>query len=374
MNEIKICQSKIQATIIGINAYIDYIQTGKQLVRRKNFKIISNNSLSKTKGSDEELKNIRKRIDGRWEYRKTINGITSSTYANNQKALLKKVKKLKTNKAETKEKYILIDLIEEWYNLYKSGIKSHMNYRCYINKYFKDNLLFKKDIRKVVFEEIEKFVQNIKLHRVQSYCYLIIKGVFKNALKREIIEKDISQFLEIPKRCIEKGSAFTLAEQKLIFENLNKTKIKNEILFFLLTGARRGEAIAIKSENINFEKLNIFIYGTKTKNAKRYIPISKDFAELLKKNFNNMFKFRNEFYTKKFKVFLNTIGIKNKTLHDLRHTFSTNLYYIGVPDKQRQYYMGHSSIVITNDIYTTLDPSTTKNDILKLYNNLYPKF
>ena len=68
------------------------------------------------------------------------------------------------------------------------------------------------------------------------------------------------------------------------------------------------------------------------------------------------------------------IGIKNKTLHNTRHTFSTNLYYLGVPDKQRQVYLGHSSIVMTNDIYTHLDPSITKNDIVKLYNNLYPDF
>ena len=45
-----------------------------------------------------------------------------------------------------------------------------------------------------------------------------------------------------------------------------------------------------------------------------------------------------------------------------------------MPDKQRQEYLGHSSIAITNDIYTHLDPTITKEDILNLYIDLYPNF
>ena len=58
----------------------------------------------------------------------------------------------------------------------------------------------------------------------------------------------------------------------------------------------------------------------------------------------------------------------------LRHTFATNLFYLGVPDKERQSYMGHASSVLTNDIYTDFDPNITKKDILNLYINLYPQF
>lgn len=68
----------------------------------------------------------------------------------------------------------------------------------------------------------------------------------------------------------------------------------------------------------------------------------------------------------------------NKKLHDLRHTFSSNLFYLEVPDKKRQYLLGHSSIAITNDIYTHLDPNIKKQDILnfiKIYTlNFDPTF
>ena len=38
----------------------------------------------------------------------------------------------------------------------------------------------------------------------------------------------------------------------------------------------------------------------------------------------------------------------------------------------RQAYLGHASIKTTNDIYTHLDPTITREDIIKLYEDLYP--
>lgn len=58
----------------------------------------------------------------------------------------------------------------------------------------------------------------------------------------------------------------------------------------------------------------------------------------------------------------------------LRHTFSTNLYYLGADDNTRKQYLGHSSIMVTNDIYTHLNPTIKKSDILDIYKDLYPTF
>ena len=143
---------------------------------------------------------------------------------------------------------------------------------------------------------------------------------------------------------------------------------------FYYINSRRNEGIDLKEEDINYKDKIIFINGTKSKTAKRYVPISEHFAQILKDNFQFMFKKSVKYYNEQSKKYFESIGIKNKTLHSLRHTYNTNLYYLGVTDKQRQYYMGHSSIIITNDIYTHLDPTITKEDILNLYKDLYPKF
>lgn len=299
------------------------------------------------------------------------------TYRQKQKSIRKKIRKLlqETLKItpQQPQKKEFINIAWEWWKLYKQNLSSTKNYEYYLKARF-NNPIFKQSIDKITYEQLQNFITNIKEHRVQDYCLIIIKGVYKEAIKREIIKKDISKYLTKPKIKEKIGEWFNIEEQKLILNNLDKSKMGNEILFYLMTGCRRNEALNIKLENINFEKNSIFIDGTKSKSAKRYVPISQHYSNILKTNFEKMFINNKSWYSKKFQEYLKLLGIKNKKLHDLRHTYNTNLYYLGVNDKQRQYYMGHSSIVMTNDIYTHLNPNVTKDDILNLYKDLYPKF
>ncbi|MDR1917517.1 MAG: tyrosine-type recombinase/integrase [Christensenellaceae bacterium] len=71
---------------------------------------------------------------------------------------------------------------------------------------------------------------------------------------------------------------------------------------------------------------------------------------------------------------MKSCGIHDKTTHDLRHTFSSNLYYLGVDAKRHQYLMGHSSIQQTYDTYTTLDMSVTKQDIIDIWGDFYTTY
>lgn len=320
------------------------------------------------------LKNITKRIDGRWQFSKTQNGIRTYIYAQTQKELLKKIKQEDKKEQLTKNKYICLDLIYEWYYTYKQNIASALQYKRTIDKYF-NTTIFKQDIRKISFEQLETFILDINLQRTKAYCYFIIKGVFSTCLKKGIIKQDLSQLLTKPKQKSKKGEHFNLKEQKMILDNLDKSNMKYEILFYLLVGCRRTEAVNLKYEDIDFENLSIHIKGTKTETAKRYIPISKTFASILKEKYKTeMFQHKQDWYSKTFQDYLKLLKIKEHKLHDLRHTFSTNLHYLKVPDKERQYYLGHSSILITNDIYTHLDPNITKEQILNLYKDLYPNF
>lgn len=322
------------------------------------------------------MKNIRKRKDGRYEWRKTINHVSYQKIHKNKKELEKQVRNILKRITITPIKTTgttFTELANNWFNLYKKDIKSSQRYKTYIDKRFATLEIFNQPIHKITYEQLQNFLFSIKEHRVASYCFYIIKGTFKEALKKDLIKKDISLLLDTPKNKTIKGEHFTHNEQKLIIENLDKSDMKYEILFYLLTGCRRNEGKDLEEKDINYEKQVIFINGTKTKSAQRYIPISKKFAEILKTNFKNMFNYSIKYYNNHFKTFLESLNIKGKSIHTLRHTYNTNLYYLDVKDKERQHYMGHSSIVVTNDIYTHLDPTITKEDILNLYKDLYPK-
>lgn len=330
--------------------------------------------ISNTNIEGDLMKNIRKRSDGRYEWRKQINHIHYQKINKNLKVLEKEVRNiLKLIKPTTNviKHCSFMELANEWCELTKKGIKTYRHYVGILKNRFANNSIFSQDIASITYQQLEFFLANIKEHRTASYCYFVIKGVFTEAYKRDLIKKNIVEFVTKPKNKSVKGTQFTFAEQKLILTHLDESGMGKEILFYLLTGCRRNEAYDVK---IDFEQLTIFINGTKTASSKRFVPISKKYAEILKKEFSTMFKRNDRYYNEKFKQFMEKLQIENKSIHTLRHTFSTNLYYLGVPDKQRQSYMGHSSIVVTNDIYTHLEPNLKKANLLNLYKDLYPEF
>lgn len=318
------------------------------------------------------MKNIRKRADGRWEWRKQINNVPYQKIDKDYKKLVASVRNfLKPLKQiELKKSMSFIDIAWEWYNLYKKDIKSSSRYESVLRLHF-DLPLFKKDIGVITYIELERYLGSITEHRTADYCYLVIKGVYTEAYRRDLVKKNLGDLINKPKNRSVKGTQFSYAQQKLILDNLDKTPIAKEIIFYLLTGCRRNEVYDIQ---IDYDTLQIFINGTKREGAKRYVPISQTYANYLKENIHTMFKRTPRDYNERFKKFMDELGLTGKTIHTLRHTYSTNLYYLGVPDKQRQAFLGHSSIVITNDIYTHLEPNLKKEDILNLYKDLYPKF
>jgi len=332
-----------------------------------------NNSSQSQKESEEIIKNITKRKDGRYMWRRNIQGRIFYLYDRDKKKLEKKAadfnRKLLKNAMPTKVSRSFAVLAEEWMQRYKSNIASKQNYETVVKKYLSK---FTQDISKITQDELQDFINSIKAPRMRDYAFNTIRGVFKRAYERDLVKKDISQFLEKPKNTqAEKGSALNLAEQRAVMMNLENCTVGKEILFYLMTGCRRAEALRVRPENINFEKRNIFINRTKNPRTKGYVPISSAYAEILRKDFDSMFKYGKDYYTNEVRKYFRSLGIMDKTLHDLRHTFNTNLYYLKVDDKKRQYYMGHSSIVMTQDIYTHLDPSIKRIDIINIYNTLY---
>ncbi len=54
------------------------------------------------------------------------------------------------------------------------------------------------------------------------------------------------------------------------------------------------------------------------------------------------------------------------TPHTFRHTYATNLYRSGIDFKKAQYFLGHSSLQMTMEVYTHLDKQQLTDEIDKL--------
>ena len=344
---------------------------------------MENEKTSRTKRS-EELKNIRKRKDGKWEYRYTTNYGRISIYAktfreiiNKKRAIILEKKKnqilLEYNNFKFKNnKPKLQDYSKKWFETYKKPFIGNSSQKMYLLAIACLNDL-NIPINEVKTDDLQNIINETRNRpRVMDYLVLMLKQVFKRAIQEDFITKDITTFIQKGKKVENKGRSLTLEEQKLILENISELKIGKLILFYLLTGCRKSEALNIKESDINFNKNVIEINGTKTKNSKRYVIISERLKNMIKEDFSSFFGITEDQLVKGFRRLLKKLGISGVSIHSLRHTFSTNLYYLGVNDKQRQAYLGHASIIMTNDIYTHLDPTITREDIKQLYGDLYP--
>jgi len=135
----------------------------------------------------------------------------------------------------------------------------------------------------------------------------------------------------------------------------NKINIKYIIRFLLLTGARRGEVLNAKWEDINLN-LKVFTIPLSKSGQSRTIPISKALEELIlqipKRSKTYLFPaptkdkpmctiFRHWDNVRK------QANLPNVRIHDLRHTTASILVNKGVSLYQVQQLLGHSSPKMT---------------------------
>ena len=330
-------------------------------------------------------KNIRKRKDGRYEWRQTLQGISHQLINSCLKTLCRLVKEYKaqhftTNKSkpQPKESRKLIDLVRAYYKRHKEAkvkagkmkATTAMRYISPINNYI---VVLDRNIDTYTKDEIIDFFNDISAFRTGACCYSLISNVFKDEHEQGKLKRNPISSLKnpFPASLSKKGTWIDIEGQRKIMANLDKCSIGEELLFYLLTGCRREEAF---NTVINFEKCVVFIDGTKTKTSVRHVELTPTYCERLKKAWHTMFKKSINYYTKRCSTYLESLGIENKTLHSMRHTFSSNHFYLGTPDKKRQMLLGHKSIAMTNDVYTTYDPTVTRKDILDIYGDLYPIF
>ena len=163
-------------------------------------------------------------------------------------------------------------------------------------------------------------------------------------------------------------------------------------------GLRRGEIVGLRWESIDFEQNTITIEHTvvvaqvdgkktivesdtaKTLSSLRTLPLVPQFRnillslkeekELYQKLCGNAYnrkegryiytdalgnRIRPDYLTAEFPKFMEKNGFRRMRFHDLRHSCASLLLANGVPLKQIQDWLGHSSFKITADAYAHLD-------------------
>ncbi|EGP5127921.1 site-specific integrase [Enterococcus faecium] len=311
------------------------------------------------------------------------------------------------------------DVYTLWLNKYR-GIVKESTYAGTLS-IFKNNIL-------PYFQEIE--VQNIttvycqeivnkwyKIHpkRFKRYIYYF-NAVMNHANYLELIFKNPMEFVQLPHNNIglnqyKEFDNFYSKDELLEFLNFTKNNFEHQrfIFFHLLafTGIRRGEALSLTWNDINFEEKYLHVSKTltkgengrflihppKTKASFRKIFLDNQtlnylqtWKEIQKETLNLSFdnpkqllfpNHKNSFLEPNIpREWLQTIArhykkkttkdLKIITIHGFRHTHASLLYLSGINLKEAQERLGHSNVKTTLNVYTHLSDKQREQTVDKL--------
>ena len=271
------------------------------------------------------------------------------------------------------KKMTLIDIYEDWSKNHFERITSGSQ-KVYKAAFKKMERLHHVPMCELKAYHFQSLINDYKDNYTATKMIKILAGLlFHQAMKYGIVEKDYSDFLEIPKKEIKyKKSALTDNEVKLILNN--KISTRNDMLIILLyTGMRVSELFELESKNIDL-KNRIMVGGLKGINGtNRRIPIHTEIVPIIERNIGTKYLFtslrgKKHIYSNEgvaLNRFLKSLGV-NRSCHELRHTFVSQFQRLNIDNITLKRIIGHSVKDITEH-YT----HKTDEDLLKAIDSFY---
>lgn len=263
----------------------------------------------------------------------------------------------------------LYDYLEEWIETVKAPkikAKSLKVLKSGIENYIKPTIQ-NKPLNECKASEMLKAIEKCPYSYMRQVVYSILRAVFKRAYQYDLIEDNPAEKLDFVKHTRKKGRALTTDEQTRFVNSLENEPTRELWLFYLLSGCRCGEALTVLWQDIDEKRGRIFIRGTKTENAQRYIPLFPQIAELFQnkeKENERIFPYTMRAVKCAFDRIRKKCGIQFR-IHDLRHTFATRCLENGISTKTVAKWLGHKHTSTTEEIYSHLLTEFEKQEIKK---------
>ncbi len=346
--------------------------------------------------------NIYKRKDGRYEGRyvigKTFSGKTrfgyvyGYQYAEVKKALL--LKKAEQAKEVIPDNGYCQDTVAEWTSYWMEnellGSVKASSYQTYTNLLKKHLLPMLGPMKLVsvtpsVVNDFVTALENTGLaYSTIKGAYRLLSAAMRSAFEEGLIKKNPCRKIKIQHSEREDQRVLTRAEQEMVKK---ATYGINDLpaLLSLYTGMRLGEVCALKWSDIDWEKKTITVKRTvqrvaqntnsrtgektmlmvgtpKSIRSRRVIPVPDFVLEQLMKlmqtkaDSNYIFGVSTvaaepRTIQRRFKRFMEKLGITGVHFHTLRHSFATRLLELGVDIKTVSVLLGHGSAKTTLDYY-----------------------
>ena len=366
-----------------------------------------------------------KDINGKRKQKWVSTGLSEK--GNNKREANQKMQEILTNfkenlniKQETKNDKLFVSYLKEWLISIKNTVEENTydSYKVIINKtcdYFQDKNILLNDLKPVEIQKFYNFLYSKELtgNTVLHY-HNVIRKALQTALKLDLILSNPADRVERPKKEQFIGSFYSQAELNTLFTLIKDDPLQIVIYLTSFYGLRRSEVLGLKWDAFDFDNKTITIkhkaietrkdnkrvilLKDKTKNQSSYrtLPLVDDIIVVLQEHkkqidenkklcgnsynkkyldyicVNSMGKlFRPEYVTDHFTLIMdkNKDILKKIRFHDLRHSCASLLLAKGIPMKEIQDWLGHSTYSTTANIYAHLEKDT-KNKSANVLSNV----
>ena len=360
---------------------------------------------------------IRKREDGRWEARCTINNKRRSFYADTQKEALKLMRNaLKSEDEGTfiePSKLTVGQWLPIWLEVYERPQVRYSSYEAHTGMQKRIiPALGKINLQALTSTHIQQFLNDLHnkgYKRKTIECY---KGSLSVALEQAVslnyISSNPTKSCKLPKKEKKEMKPLTEEEIKKFMRAIEGDKYQALFTVSLFTGMRQGEVMGLTWDSVDFnagtitvkQQLKLQHYDpaigvtlTPTKNGKpRTLTPAPFIMEMLRsvrqEQFQNQIKFGAEWNNKfnlvftnetgnyfsknaafnRFKKIVTSIGRPDLRLHDLRHTYAVMCLQEGDSPKTVQEALGHATAAFTLEVYAHVSDKMRQESANRMQN------
>lgn len=206
--------------------------------------------------------------------------------------------------------------------------------------------------------DLDRALSELPNGRTRQYTRQTWHAAFGKACKLGMVERNVVELTDPIRYRKQRGKALTAKERWDFLQAIKGTRLEWLMRFYLMTGVRRAEALALEWSDIDEEEGLILIRGTKTEGSYRTILLTDEVRHILdeqrkqneadKQNRGRgVFPFSAGYVSHAFKQLCPA-----HHLHDLRHTYITLCAESGVNVRVCQQLVGHATAAMTLDVYT----------------------
>lgn len=346
---------------------------------------------------------VTRRKDGRWQGAFYADGKRRFVYADTQQEALEKLRKAMRDH----EQGMLVDgskvKLEAYLNQWLEEVKrpglrisTYVKYKKLIHSYIVP-ALGNIQVQKLTPQHVQSLYTKLAKAKLSAKTIHNVHGLLHNALDNAVlwnlVPRNVIDRVTPPRLERHEAQALTLEQARRLLAGVRGHRLEAFLTLALTTGMRRGELLALRWSDIDFQTGIVWVHRTvdfiphygyvetegKTKRSRRKLLLPGFVIDVLIQHRQEQLEQRAEmgddwqdldlvvcglkggyfnprYVNKVFNKVLKEVGLPHARIHDLRHSVVSLLVEMGVDLRSIQEFVGHEDVTTTLGVYGHFNP------------------